>query len=64
MFEHKNKLIEGFTSKYNVSKLVWCEVFQMPEEAIAVEKKIKGWVRKKKLDLIKKVNPMFNDLSV
>ena len=42
MFEHKNKLIKGFTEKYNVDKLVYCEGFNSPEEAIAAEKRIKG----------------------
>jgi putative endonuclease len=62
MFEHKDKLIPGFTSKYNVDKLVWCEGFNSPEEAIAFEKKVKGWTRIKKLNLIKSINPSFNDL--
>ncbi len=62
MYEHKNKLIQGFTSKYNVKKLVYFEEFSDINEAIAGEKKIKGWTRKKKLDLIKKDNPDFKDL--
>jgi len=62
MYEHKNKLIPGFTSKYNVNKLIYCDVFNSPEEAIAAEKKIKGWIRKKKIDLIKILNPEFKDL--
>ncbi|MBI4120540.1 MAG: GIY-YIG nuclease family protein [Parcubacteria group bacterium] len=62
MYQHRNKLIPGFTSKYNVNKLVFYEVFPTPQEAIAAEKKIKGWVRKKKVDLIKSVNPNFRDL--
>ena len=64
MYEHKNKLIKGFTSKYNINKLVYCEEFNNPIEAISAEKKIKGWLRKKKIDLIKNVNPKFRDLSV
>ena len=63
IYEQKSKLIPGFTSKYNVSKLVWYEQFQIPEEAIVAEKRIKGWRRQKKLDLIKKDNPEFRDLS-
>lgn len=62
MHEHKNKLIEGFTKKYNVGKLVYLEVFNSPEEAIMAEKKIKGWIRAKKVELIKSKNPNFNDL--
>ena len=63
MYEHKNKIIAGFTSKYNVNKLIYYEEFSNPTEAITAEKKIKGWLRKKKLTLIKKQNPWFRDLS-
>jgi putative endonuclease len=63
MWQHRNKLIKGFTSKYNVKKLVFYETFNTPAEAIAAKKRIKGWIRKKKIDLIKKDNPNFNDLS-
>lgn len=62
IYEHKNKLIEGFTKKYNVVKLVYYEAFGNIEEAIAAEKKIKGWRREKKINLIKSVNPQFKDL--
>ena len=62
IFEHQNKLMPGFTSKYNVTKLIWFESFNSPEEAIAAEKKIKGWTREKKLNLIKSFNPNLNDL--
>ncbi len=64
IYEHKNKLFLGFTSKYNVNKLIWYENFNSPEEAIAAEKKIKGWTRAKKLDLIKSINPNFDDLLI
>ncbi len=64
IFEHKNKLVKGFTSQYNITKLVYYEVFNSPEEAIVAEKKIKGWIRKKKIDLIKNINPEFRDLIV
>jgi len=64
MFEHNNKLIPGFTSKYNVNKLIWYENFNSPEEAISAEKKIKGWTREKKLNLIKSINQNFNDLLI
>jgi putative endonuclease len=63
IWEHKNKLVEGFTKKYNVDKLVFYETFTNPQDAIAAEKKIKGWTRKKKIDLISKGNPEFKDLS-
>ena len=63
MYEHKNKLVPGFTSKYNISKLIWYEVFTNPSEAIAAEKRIKGWRRNKKLALIKSTNPNFEDMQ-
>ena len=62
MHEHTNKLTYGFTSKYNVNKLVWYEEFSSPQEAIAAEKRIKGWRREKKLQLIKDINHDFLDL--
>lgn len=61
-YEHKNKLIDGFTKKYNVTKLVFFEEFSQVEDAIINEKKIKGWIRKKKIELIKSMNPGFKDL--
>lgn len=61
--EHKNKLLPGFTSKYNLTKLVWFNEFNHVEDAITAEKKIKGWLRKKKDNLIEKDNPNWNDLS-
>lgn len=63
IFEHKNKLISGFTSKYNVNKLVYVEEFGDIEDAISAEKKIKGWVRAKKIELIESKNPDWDDLS-
>jgi len=64
VYEHKNKLVKGFTNKYNVNKLVYYESFYNPEEAISAEKKIKAGSRKKKIELIKSINPQFNDLSL
>ncbi|OGZ34241.1 MAG: hypothetical protein A2174_03500 [Candidatus Portnoybacteria bacterium RBG_13_41_18] len=61
--EHKAKSIKGFTDKYNVNKLVYYEVFGTPQEAILREKQIKAGSRKKKIDLIKRENPDFEDLS-
>ena len=52
VYEHKHKLIKGFTSKYNIDKLVYFERFNSPSEAIKAEKKIKGWVRRRKIELI------------
>jgi len=51
--QHKNKLIEGFTKKYNIDKLIYVETFSDVNSAIAREKTIKGWLRKKKIELIK-----------
>lgn len=59
---HKEKTVEGFTSRYNVTKLVHYEEYNNMEEAIAREKQIKGGSRQKKLDLIKSKNPMWKDL--
>ncbi|MCX5712268.1 MAG: GIY-YIG nuclease family protein [Candidatus Omnitrophica bacterium] len=64
IFEHKQKAIEGFTKKYNVNKLVYYEVFDDMENAILREKQIKGGSRKKKLELVLKINPEYNDLYV
>lgn len=64
VWEHKNKLADGFTKKYNVCKLVYYEIFDDPENAIRREKTIKNLLRRKKIDLIKSVNPYFNELSV
>ena len=63
IYEHKNKLVEGFTKQYNVTKLVYYETTEDVNVAIEREKKIKGWVRKKKTDLIETVNPEWKDLS-
>ena len=62
VYEHKNKQIKGFSSKYNLSKLVYFETFQTPYDAITREKQIKGGSRKKKEDLIYKINPKWDDL--
>lgn len=62
MYEHKNKLVKGFTEKYNINKLVYFQEFNSPNEAILSEKRIKGWTRKKKINLIKSINPEFRDL--
>lgn len=62
MYEHKQKMVSGFTSKYNVVKLVYYEIFNDINEAITREKQIKAGPRKKKVDLVRKINPGFNDL--
>ena len=62
VWEHKNKVNQGFTSKYNVTKLVYYEVFDYIGEAILREKRIKKWKRKWKLELIESINPYWDDL--
>ena len=54
--QHKNKIVEGFTKKYNIDRLLYYETFSDVYSAIAREKMIKGWVRKKKLELINSIN--------
>lgn len=61
IMEHRGKVFEGFTKKYNVSKLVYIEQFFNPTDAIAAEKKIKGWTRVKKIQLIEAQNPEWED---
>jgi putative endonuclease len=64
VWEHKSKYnSKAFTTKYNVSKLVHYEVYESPREAIGREKQLKGGSRKRKVDLIKKDNRDFNDIS-
>lgn len=60
--EHRMKLAPSFTSFYNLNKLIYFAEFNDVEEAIATEKKIKSWTRKKKMALIKSINPEFKDL--
>ncbi len=62
LFEHKNKLIKGFASKYNICKIIWYDIFESSYEAISAEKKIKGWTRAKKISLIISINSEFQDL--
>lgn len=64
IYEHKSKLIYGFTKQYNVTKLVWFEEFASPTDAISAEKKLKGWTRWKKVQLIQKENPIWKELFV
>jgi putative endonuclease len=61
--EHKNKLIRGFTSKYNIHILVYYEATSNVHAALAREKRIKGWLRVKKIALINSINPEWKDLS-
>ncbi len=63
IFEHKSKLINGFTKRYNVDLLVYYEEYSNPEEAIMREKSIKNLVRRKKEMLVNSINPDWLDLS-
>jgi len=62
VYGHKNKVVKGFSEKYNVNKLVYYEVFDSIETAIMREKQIKAGRRKKKLELINEFNKQWNDL--
>ena len=62
IFEHKNKLADGFTKKYNVDKLIYFDYTTDIYSAISREKQIKGWRREKKIDLINVMNPEWKDL--
>ena len=62
VYEHKEKLVEGFTEKYNITKFVYYEVFEDPENAISREKQIKAESRQKKIDLINSMNTEWLDL--
>lgn len=61
--QHKQKLIPGFTARYNIGILVYYEMTSDVRAAIAREKQIKGWLRAKKVALIESVNPHWEDLS-
>jgi putative endonuclease len=63
VYEHKHQLTPGFTSRYNITHLVYFEATPDIRSAIAREKEIKGWVRTKKVTLIEKDNPLWIDLS-
>jgi putative endonuclease len=62
IYEHKSKLVEGFSQKYNLTKLVYYEVLGDMYSAITREKKLKGLLRSKKIDLIRKFKPGWADL--
>jgi putative endonuclease len=63
VYEHKHRLVPGFASKYNITRLVWYETFSQIDDAIEWEKRIKGWLRRKKVALIESENPNWLDLS-
>jgi putative endonuclease len=62
IWEHKNNIIEGFTQRYGVHLLVWYELHASMEAAIQREKRLKGWKRAWKLELIESTNPGWQDL--
>jgi len=63
VYEHKNKIVEGFTSRYNINRLVHFEETTDVNAAIVREKQIKGWLRNRKINLIEKMNSTWDDLS-
>jgi putative endonuclease len=63
IYEHKNGIfINSFSKKFHLYKLIWVEEFDTPMEAITAEKMIKGWKRDKKIEMIKKANPNFEEI--
>ncbi len=64
IYEHKNKLFEGFTAKYNLTKLVYVEATTDVNSAIAREKELKKWRREKKDALVESINPNWDDLDM
>ena len=64
LYEHKNKLVQGFTEKYNVDKLVYFEETDDVNSALAREKEIKKWRREKKNQLVNRINPTWKELSL
>lgn len=62
VWEHKNKLVPGFTEKYNITSLVYAEECTEVLDAIAREKQIKKWRREKKVTLIESINPQWQEL--
>ncbi|AUC81522.1 GIY-YIG nuclease family protein [Lacinutrix sp. Bg11-31] len=63
LFEHKNKLVEGFSKRYDLKKLIYFETFQYVNDAIKREKNMKKWKRDWKIKLIQEDNPNWSDLA-
>ncbi|MFB3057960.1 MAG: GIY-YIG nuclease family protein, partial [Ignavibacteriaceae bacterium] len=63
VYEHKHKLLDGFTKKYNLTSLVYFETFNNMQAAIQREKQLKNWHREWKINLIESINPDWKDLS-
>ena len=64
VWEHKNKVVDGFTKKYNIDRLVYYELTDSVDTALNREKQLKRWHREWKINLIKEINPEFKDLSL
>ena len=62
IWEHKSKVVKGFSEKHNIDRLVYFEIYNEPVTAIQREKKIKHWKRQWRIDLIEKDNPKWEDL--
>ena len=62
IYEHRTKVVAGFTSRYNITRLVWFEIYGDPISAISREKELKKWKRAWKTQLIEAENPQWNDL--
>jgi putative endonuclease len=62
VYEHKQKLVDGYTSKHNINRLVYFEVGESVQSVIEREKQIKSWKRQKKIDLVNTMNPKWEDL--
>jgi putative endonuclease len=63
IWEHKNGLVAGFTKQYGIKTLVYFETYRNVADAIGREKELKGWLRVRKVDLIRKENPLWQDLA-
>ena len=63
VFEHKNGMTPGFTKRYNINRLVLYEIMSDVSDAISREKQLKGWVRRRKIELIEEPNPDWSDLA-
>jgi len=64
IYEHRTKVTRGFTWKYNITRLVWFEIYEDPISAISREKELKKWKRAWKIEVIEAQNPEWNDLYV
>lgn len=62
IWEHKNKVVKGFSEKYGLNRLVWYEVHETMDMAISKEKTVKNWTRNQKIKRIETMNPGWNDL--